>query len=265
MSRGRLAGALIATLALGACARPVLPPAALDADLTRERFERALAARENKATGVEIETSLWARGRAIKDPPGMQGRILLAAPDAFRLRIESSFGTALDFGARGDSVRAYAPAAKVGIVLPSSRDSLGLADPGPLGVRLWSATWRPPDRAWEGAEYQDSLLRVRWVEHGDSLELVIGSNGLPVEVRYGPADAATVAVRYKRYGTWQGVTWPEQLEAQDSEAAFVLTARVSRARFTSPPARQRLEVVIPRNAERLTVAGLKRAFQRGEG
>ena len=243
----------------------MLPPAALDADLTRERFERALAARENKSHGRrDRDQPVGARagdqgsaGDAGSNPARRAGRVPVA--DRVLVRHRARLRRARRLGAR---LRA---GGKVGIVLPSSRDSLGLADPGPLGVRLWSATWRPPDRAWEGAEYQDSLLRVRWVEHGDSLELVIGSNGLPVEVRYGPADAATVAVRYKRYGTWQGVTWPEQLEAQDSEAAFVLTARVSRARFTSPPARQRLEVVIPRNAERLTVAGLKRAFQRGEG
>ena len=47
--------------------------------------------------------------------PAPQARLLLAAPDAFRLRVDSLFGTALDLAARGDSLTAYVPPRRAGM------------------------------------------------------------------------------------------------------------------------------------------------------
>src|SRR5262249_12443893 len=144
----------VATLLAG-CAPHRIEAPALDSEQLRARFERALAARERHGSAVEADLAGWVRWK--RGLPGGQARLLRAAPDRFRLRVESLLGTALDVAGRGDSLVAWVPAKHAGAALDARRDTLGVAAPGALAFRAWSAAWRPPGRAWADARWDDSL------------------------------------------------------------------------------------------------------------
>jgi hypothetical protein len=140
-------------------------------------------------------------------------------------------------------------------------DSLGVRRPGSLGARLWSATWRPPERAWERAERTDSLLRLRWKEATDSVKLVVGSSGLPASVTVeGPA--GRVVARYRSWTSVEGVRWASLVEVEGEKEGWGVTGRIHRVRFVRRPEEERLRVRIPRTAGRLTMGELREALER---
>src|SRR5262249_9225831 len=153
---------LLTFLAIESCAPHRLAPPRIELDERRARFLGALAARESRGASAELDVSAWVRASDWRDLPGVRARLLVSAPDAFRIRVESTFGTALDLSARGDTLVAYVPHDRLGMELDSAADSLGIADPGILGFRLWTARWHPPDEAWNRAEIADSVLVMRW-------------------------------------------------------------------------------------------------------
>jgi hypothetical protein len=254
---------LWAAVALIASCAPLRPPAAeLTAEPRRDRFRAALAEREARGAGVEAELSLWVKSTAAGDLPGAQARLLLASPDAFRLRVASAFGVALDLAAEGDTLMAYVPRDRLGMRVDSAEDSLGVRRAGALGWRIWSAGWRPPASAWERVEWADSLLRLRWAEARDSVALEVGSNGLPVSVTLSHAGTVVARGRYRSWTSWEGVPWPSLLEIEDASAKLRLISRVHRVRFVASPPRERLRVTLPDSAERLSPAGLRRIIER---
>src|SRR5439155_23634229 len=86
-------------------------------------------------------------------------------------------------------------------------ESLGVADPGGLGYRMWSGTWRPPDLAWRDAIWEDSLLVLRWVVAGDSVRCAIGSNGLPRWVEMGRGPGRSIRADYQSWTWVGGLAW----------------------------------------------------------
>lgn len=246
---------------LSACAPRPTDVADLDPGRRQTRYRVALAAREARGVGVLARLSLWVRGASVRDVPGAEARLLLSGPDAFRLRVASAFGTALDLSARGDSLSAYVPRSKVGLVVDAAGESLGVRDPGGLGYRFWSATWRPPEDAWVSAVWEDTLLKVRWLDHEDALELVIGSNGLPVSVAVTPRSGTEVHAQYLGWTAPERVFWPSLLKLERGAGDLTMTCRVHRIRFGQAPERSRLSVRLPSDAERLPWARLERALR----
>jgi hypothetical protein len=241
-------------MALAGCAPHRLAPAPLEPASVRQRFERALARRVERSRAVDQEITLWARagdGRAL---PGVGARVLMAAPDAFRLRVASPFGVALDAAAARDSIVFLAPRERMALVLPSAAESLGVRDIGGLGCRLWSATWQPAADAWERRTWEDSLLVVRWREGQDSLRLAIGSNGLPSAIVVGRAGEGAITARYQGWTAVEGVHWPARADCADAAGRFEIDSRLQRVRFEARMDPARLRIEFPERTRRVTLA-----------
>lgn len=249
-------------LLLASCAPYAVPRAQLDEGARQARFLRALEERRRGARTVDLDASLWVRTSGVEDVPGMQARLLLAAPDAFRIRVGSSFGTALDLAARGDSLAAYVPGARIGIEIDAVRDSLGLRDPGGLGFKLWSAGWDPPREAWSTVAWSDTLRFLAWWDGADSVALEVGSDGLPRTVRLSAAAEPVLVAEYRGWQVWDGVLWPARLAIGDAAGRVRLTCVVHRARFREPGDPGRVRLRLPAGAERFTPAQLLRILER---
>jgi hypothetical protein len=243
MRGARLLAAGLALIA--GCAPAVRPVAEIADGERRQRFVRALAERERRAAFAEAEATVWVRGSALGRLPAVQTVVSLARPDAFRLRAESMFGTAFDVSLAGDSLRAAVPARRVAVALDARRDSMAVTRPGELAVRVWSATWRPPDAAWKRAVFEDSLQWLRWAERGDSVAIGIGSNGLPAAVRYARGAGGIVVAEYRGWQWLDGAWWPGWIEAREDGGALSVTTRIQRVRFLSAAPADRLAIRVP--------------------
>jgi hypothetical protein len=263
VKRRRLECAAIASLglALASCAPHLIRPPSLDRDDRRSRYFEREADRIARATAVEAQAVLWVeldRGNL----PGAQARLVLASPDAFRVRVQSMFGTFIDLGGRGDSLTAYLPPRRVGMAIDATADSLGVREPGALFFRALSATWRPPAEAWAGATWRDSLLALRWLDQGDTLEIAVGSDGLPAWASLARPDGFIGRVRYRGYDQGSGLAWPNWIELEDSRGGFRVTCKLQNLQFRGHSDPARLLVALPGDAERLTIPELKRAIRR---
>ena len=261
--RGRLARVLcLAMLVLAGCAPRPRPSTELAAGRREERYLAALGAREARLASVEQQIVIRSRVGEQQRLPAMEAALELAAPDAFRLRVGSLLGTALDVAGRGDSVTARIPSRRAWIVLPSLGDSIGVHNPGELIVRVWSAAWRPPSNAWQSAVWNDSLLRLAWLENGDSVAVSVGSGGLPVWAEVSRPGGARVRAKYLEWSAVDRVRWPSRVELADSAGSFHIDSRIERARFPAVSNPMRFSLTPPPDAERLGLADLRRALER---
>jgi hypothetical protein len=255
-----LAVVLLASL-LGSCAPHVVQPPELSVETRQSRYERALEARERAAVAVEADVVVWAVLAGDRDLPGAQARLMLASPDAFRLRVQTLFGTALDASGHGDSLTAYVPPRRAGMQLAEAGDSLGLREPARFVVRSLAALWRPPAAAWRASSWRDTLLETRWQEDEDSLVVAVGSSGRPVTTTIA-REGRGVRVRYEGWQGEQGAEWPARLTIDDLDNRGHVTFVLRNLRFAAAPDRARLMVRLPDDAERVTLAELRRAFER---
>jgi len=261
----RAAAAVLVTAAMASCAPHRLAPPALDPIRSEARYRATLGAREALAAALDAEASAWVRGRPLGDLPGVHARLALGAPDAFRVRVESLFGVALDFAARGESLECFVPGRRLGVALDAVADTLGLRSPGSLGFRVLSATWDPPEAAWREAKIEDALLVARWEEEGDSLVLGVGSDGLPRWAALRRPGRGSVRARYRAWETVERTSWPTQVEFEDGEAGLRLTLKLTRVWRNPRPGPERLAVRIPPDAERLEWPAVRRALERARG
>ena len=245
---------------LSGCAPAVRPGGPLDEDSREVRYRQSLSTRLERARGVEADASLWIKPTEGEALPGMTARLLLGQPDAFRVRVESLFGTAIDMAVRGDSVDAYVPSQRVGIAIASAGDSLGLEEPGRLVWRAASAAWDAPRDAWRGGELRDSVRVVRWTDGPDRIELEVGRSGLPVSVRL-RRGGGEVLVRYIRWSRVNGVDWPVRVAVTDGQQRVEVTWALERVRFRDRPGPDQLTVRIPEGAERMTGRDLLRVWE----
>jgi hypothetical protein len=266
--------ALVATTALlaslAACAPRPTGIAPVTAGDRGARYLARLLQRERRAVMLEGVATIWPRAFAPCDTcpprrlPALQAGFALAAPDAFRLRVRSAFGTALDLGLSGDSLTAYAPPQRWGVAFDAARDSLGLSHPGSLAARLVSAGWRPPESAWTSGTWSGDLLVLRWSEAADSVAVAVDEAGAPAWARLWRGERSGVLVQYRRWEAVDGVAWPVLLQVQDLAGAFDLTYRLDRAGPAGPLDRSRLAVRIPEGAERLGLDQLRDLLERME-
>jgi len=261
----RVAVVLLAASALASCAPHLVAPPRLDPQRLADRYRVARGARAALAGAVDAEASAWLRGDSLGDLPGVHVRLALGAPGAFRVRVESLFGVALDFAAWGESLACFVPPKRLGVALDATLDTLGLRSPGPLGVRVLAATWEPPDPAWARADYEDSLLVVRWEEVGDSLAVSVGSDGMPRRAVRRDARGRTVEVRYRAWEFLQGTSWPVRMEFEDRAEGITLALKLTHVTRNAGPAAERLVVRIPPDAERLEWSAIRRALARTRG
>lgn len=265
-----VAVALVTALVAGCAPRPVTM-APLTEGARAERYLSQLSRREQSAAMVEGAATIWSRVFALCDTcpprrlPALQAGFVLAWPDAFRLRVSSMFGTALDLALAGDSITAHAPAQRWGVALDAVSDSIGLEQPGRLAARLVCAGWRPPQPAWAGGTWEGGLLVLRWSETADSVALAIDEAGRPVRVRRWRDARRGVLVDYERWEAVDGVAWPALLKVRTLGGELDLTCRLERVRFPARPDRSRLVVRIPDDAERLGLDRLRGLLERVGG
>ena len=261
MRLNRIATIAVLLLLLAGCAPQRIGMPDLSVTPRRARYEAALERRADRVA-ADVELSAWVIGSSLPELPGVSARLVLVAPDAFRLRVGSLFGTALEASARGDSFVAYVPSRRMVLETRTAHDSLGLGDPGGLGYRVWSAAWRPPAQAWDRAVWQDSLLVLRWIEDADSVRMAIGSNGHPHWVEMSRDSRPGVRADYTGWNAFDGVMWPSQFVIEDGRGAYGLRCRVQSVQFRRTAERSRLSVSVPDDAERVTRDDLKRAIER---
>ena len=263
-----LARATVALALVAACAPRPTMIAPMTSGARAERYLAQLSRREQGAAMVEGVAMIWTRAFAPCDTcpprllPAVQAGFVMAWPDAFRLRVSSMFGTALDLGLAGDSVVAYVPAQRWGVELDAARDSLGLEHPGWLATRFVSAGWRPPQSAWAGGTWDGGLLVLRWSEAADSVALAVDEAGQPVRARLWRDARRGVVVDYERWEAVDGVAWPVLLKVRTLGGAFELTCRLDRVKFGAAPDRSRLAVPIPSDADRLGIDRLREWLRR---
>lgn len=261
MSVARGAGAALVLLLAASCAPRLAVPPRLDVEERLGRHRAALAERRDRAAFVAASLVLWAE-RGERRLPGAQADLFLAAPRGVRLRVASSFGTAFDLGMAGDSLTAYVPAWRRGLALAAAADSLGLRSPAERLVRALSATWDPPHEAWRGAAWSDSLLRLAWVEDGDSVAVLLGAAGLPRRARLWRPGEIALRADYVAWDRGSGTAWPTQVELEDELRDLRVVARASQLRFRERPDREHLAVRLPPGAEPLSLAELRAVLDR---
>lgn len=261
----------VAAVALGlvaACAPRPATIAPVTGGARVERYLSQLSRREQRAVMVEGAATVWPRAFAPCDTcpprrlPALQAGVTLAWPDAVRLRVGSSFGTALDLGLARDSITAWVPAQRWSVALDAASDSLGLERPGRLAARILCAGWRPPPPAWAGGTWENGLLVLRWSEAADSVALAVDEAGAPVWARQWRGARRGVAVRYERWETVEGVAWPMAFQVRDLAGAFELACRLDRVSFPARADTSRLVVPVPADAERLGLGRLRGMLER---
>lgn len=268
MTRRTAARALVATLgllglaaAIDSCGPKTVTPPELSSGTRIERYRALLAEREARSAAMSASLSLWAEHGHDK-LPGAQGDLLVAGPDRMRLRVSSLFGTALDLGLSGDSLRAYIPAWKTGLRLDSAAESLGFEAPGGRLVSALCATWHPPESAWKSAAWSDSLLRIAWLESDDSVAVSIGSSGLPAQVELFQPQRFSARARYRAWDRGSGTAWPAHIELSDPAHDVVMTCRASQLRFGHEVDLRKLAVHWPHGTDPLTLSELRLALDR---
>ena len=258
--RGRRLTVVALLAVLAGCAPRLAVPPQLTRDERAARYRVALAARQAPQTMVDASLVVWTELHE-RRLPGVEAQLLLAAPDAFRFRVGSLFGTALDLAARGDSVVAYVPPRRTGTRLDAVRDSIGLPNPGGLGFRALAAAWSPPASAWDSGVAEDSLWRMTWLEEGDTLRLAVGTSGLPAWASLTRPGKPAVRAAYSGWNAARSPAWPDVVTIEEAGGRVRVVYRVSRVQFP-PRDPSRLAVRIPPNAETLTVDELREAIER---
>ncbi|HYM81053.1 MAG TPA: hypothetical protein VEY91_06545 [Candidatus Limnocylindria bacterium] len=260
--RRRLPAALVVLLLAASCAPHVVRPPDLLREPRAARYLTGLIEREQRGVAVEAQVVVWAELGADRELPGAQARLVLGGPDAFRLRVSSLFGTALDVSGRGDSLTAYVPARRAGMTIDAAGESLGVRAPGGLVFRALGATWRPGEAAWRESVWNDTLLHVRWLEMEDSLAMTIGSNGLPVTASLRRPDGKGVEIHYRNWDRSSGIAWPSLVELEDRAQTVRVTCKVQSLKFAAAPDRGRLTARLPEGTTRVTLSEVRAALRR---
>jgi hypothetical protein len=256
---------LIAGLALAlapGCAPHRVAPPPLSPGAREAAFRAALAGREARGRAVDAAITVWARSMRSQVWPGVSAALSLRAPDGLRIRVASVFGTAFDGAAHGDSVVAVLPARGLGFAADAGRDALGLRRPGRLGVRLFSAAWRPPEAAWATGEWSRDTLALRWEDEGDSLRLEIGPDGLPAAITLKRGDSVRLHAAYRSWRRQSGIAWPSSIEVVGGDGALTLRCRIERLRFVERPGPARAMAQLPAGTASLEWPAFRRALER---
>ena len=252
---------LAAALLAGCAPRLAPPPPRLEGVPVEARFSARLAERATHVAVAEGDYSVWAHRAGGHDPPGVSMRVRLIAPDAFRLRVDALFGTAIDAAARRDTLVLDAPMFGIAAVSDAGEDRSSRQDVGGWVWRALSATWSPPAAAWTRGVAGDSTWLLSWIENGDTLALEVGSSGLPRSARIRAAGGGAT-IQYERWSRWNGILWPSRVVAADAAgrlsvmlqpSALTLKARDDSAH---PPLR------IPANATRMSREKLLHGIER---
>lgn len=246
----RAAAAVLLVVAAAGCAARQPAPAPLDPHRLERRYAERLDARRALIRGTLGEVSLWLE-TAARRYPGAHATYGLGGADTMRVRVASSFGTALDLTAAGDSLWLWVPSERAAVRASSAEPPLDLPAAAAFAVRVATAAWPVPAAAWRAARPADTLTVVRWVEAGDTLELEVGTSGLPRRARLLRPGMRPVRVTYLAWRSHEGTPWPERIEVEDEGGALRLSVRVRHTRRVDESDAARWRALIPDEAEQL--------------
>lgn len=217
--------ALLGLLLLAGCAHRAPAPALLEPRALEARYAALLEARRVRLAGTFADASVWLETSGARFP-GTRGTVALGGADTLRLRLASSFGTALDLGAAGDSLVLWIPSRRTVVRANAAAAPVRLPDAAGFGVRAIAATWPVPAEAWREARAADTLTVLRWRQAADTLELSVGGSGLPRALRLARPGMRGMRVTYLDYGWHDGTPWPERFDVEDEAGAVRLRVRV---------------------------------------
>lgn len=260
MRHGLRAAALAATLALlsavvlGSCAPP--PPGSPEAVEVAAR--RAAERRERQLAAIEASLVVRVDGRATGRLPAVSVQARLAAPDRMRLQVRWLLGLLLDASVRGDSLVAWMPGERLGLVVPALSDSLGVREPARFAGRALAASWLAPHEAWREARRDSAGLMLAWRERDEDWTLHVHPDGRPRELAVSRA-GHEVRVRIQE---WQGgaAGWPRRLELQADSGFVRIRIQTESVRAPKRARANWFALSLPGDARRLELEDLQRVL-----
>jgi hypothetical protein len=206
----RVLALTLAVALAGGCAGRPRP--ALDLDAAAVRYAVVRDHREALLGAYTAELVVRVDGRGTGRLPALPATLQLATPDRVRLRASALIGVALDVLVTRDSVWAWVPSERLAFSAPG--ESLGISAPAAMAGRVIGATWSPPRAAWQGAAADSSGTLLGWREGGDTLSLLVGTDGLPARAWVG-REGRGLTVRYGGWSRVGGEAFPSRFELAD--------------------------------------------------
>ena len=183
-------------------------------DALASRYRAARSARAAALHAFTAELVVRADGRMVGRMPALAASLAVAAPDRVKVRASWLLGTAFEVVGLDDSLFAWVPSQRAGVALGGAGGAMGVQAPLALACRALGATWEPPADAWHHARAESTGFALAWREGGDSLQLHLDHDGLPLRVRLA-RQGGEVTVRYTAWERWRGAPWPERFEIAD--------------------------------------------------
>lgn len=245
--RSLLACAAVAAIAAlaGSCAPPHGPAPAVDALAARYGSGRDLRAAALHAYTAQLVVR--ADGRMVGRVPALIANVAVAFPQRLKVRASWLLGTAFEMVAQDDSIFAWVPSQHAGVTLGGAGERLGVRAPVALVCRALGAAWEPPAAAWRAAVVDSTGWTLAWLEDGDSLQMHLGADALPTQVRLA-REGAQVRVRYTSWQTWRSAPWPQRMEFADGSGWARIRIEMDQPHMARQPDPRWFALRVPREA-----------------
>ena len=220
------AGLLLSlALAWAGCAPP--PPGSLESLEARSRSDAEK--RDRRARSCEARMVFRLESRGTGRLPAVEVTTRLASPDRVRMRARWLLGTLLDVALTGDTLTAWMPGERLGLLLPGLGDTLGVPDPAGVVRRALAANWPAPREAWRRAHADSAGAALDWSEQGRDWTLRVDRSGRPREVTWS-RDGRAITLRYSDWHGAGSSAWPERIEMTDGAGRLKLRLTVEDVR-----------------------------------
>ncbi len=261
--RHRLLSLLLAlSCVLGACAPP--PPGSLES--LEQAARRGAERREKRYAACDARGILRIDGRATGKLPGVSLRVRVASPDRVRLQASWLLGTLADVAVRRDSLVAWVPAERMGLVFGGLADTLGVREPARFLAQALAASWGAPHAAWRDAALDSSGgVTLSWTgEAGERWTMRVDHDAHPAEVRV-ERDGRSLTAKVSQ---WRGRAldaWPGKLELSDGEGRVRARLELEELRSVKRARDSWFALALPDDARTLTFPELQHLWSmRGE-
>jgi len=247
VTRSALALGALAAVVVGGCAAPAMTPRA-PVTVPDAAYRAARSGREALSRGMEADVRAWTRvdGRAL---PGVRGRVLVAGPDAVRLRLHGPFGAVLDGVLRDDALTVVVPSRRWVVEVAAVSESIGVRSPGALLVHALAATWADTASARSPGTAAAALA--------------IGARALPARAEWRAPDGRRFAIDYLGWTWVRGVAWPAHWKMTSEAGTLEIECRLDRVRPVALVDEGRLRVAVPSDAGRVGPSALVEALEGG--
>jgi len=255
----RLAALVGCMLALGACAPP--RPGSLESlEVTaRREAER----REHHYADAEGVAVMRLDGRATGKLPALDVRLDLDSPDRVRLQFRWLLGVLGDVVARGDTLVAWVPSERLGVMFGGLDDSLGVHEPARFLAQALTAAWVAPHEAWRDAAVDSAGVGLAWTERdGDAWTMHVDRHARPTTATVTRGDH-TITIRVSAWDGTGAHARPERLEIADGDGWVRLRLDVDDLHPVRHRRASAFALVLPADARTLDWGDLTRLLSLG--